>query len=143
MRNLSIAVMAFALAIVIAPEWAQKTNGGEEAEAAAAAKNAPRLAGALKEAKISLQEGLKASEGQGQPISGKFEIEDGKLQLSVYTVKDGKFFEVIVDHKTGQIAKAEPVTEKDDIADAKKQASAMLQAKGTVAGYSVEKGQTI
>lgn len=39
-----------------------------------------------------------ASESEGQPISGKFEVEDGKLQLAVYTAKDGKFFEVIVDH---------------------------------------------
>jgi hypothetical protein len=29
-------------------------------------------------------------------------IEDGKLQLSVYTMKGDKFFEVIVEHKTRQ-----------------------------------------
>lgn len=133
MRHLSITVMAFALAIGTVPAGAQETKGGEKAEAAEAAKNAPALASALKEAKVSLQDGLKASEAQGKPISGKFEIEDGKLQLSVYTVKDGKFFEVIVDYKTGQIAKAEPITEKDDLADAKKQSNAMLKAKGTLA----------
>ena len=133
MKNLSIAVTAFALAIAIAPAWAQETKGGEKAEAAEATKNAPALASALKEAKVSLQDGLKASEAQGKPISGKFEIEDGKFQLSVYTVKDGKFSEVIIDHKTGQIAKAEPITEKDDLADAKKQANAILKAKGTLA----------
>jgi hypothetical protein len=133
MRNLSIAVMGFALAIAIAPAGAQQTKGGEKAEAAEAAKNAPALASALKDAKVSLQDGLKASEAQGKPISGKFEVEEGRLQLSVYTSKDGKFSEVIVDHKTGQIAKAEPITEKDDLADAKKQANAMLKAKGTLA----------
>ncbi len=47
--------------------------------------------------KINLQQGLAVSEQQGQPISAKFEIDEGKLQLSVYTAKDGKFSEVLVD----------------------------------------------
>jgi hypothetical protein len=54
----------------------------------------------LGEAKISLQQGFAASEQAGQPISGKFEVDDGKLQLSVYTAKDGKFFEALVNHVT-------------------------------------------
>jgi hypothetical protein len=45
----------------------------------------------LDTAKINLQEGLAASEQQGKPISAKFEVDDGKLQLSVYTAKEGKF----------------------------------------------------
>jgi len=65
----------------------------------------------MSNAKVSLQQGLKAGEREGQPISGKFEVEDGKLQLSVYTAKEGKFFEVIVDHMTGNIAKVESITE--------------------------------
>src|SRR5258705_6363702 len=40
-------------------------------------------------AKISLQQGLAASAQAGQPISAKFEVDKGKLQLSVYTVKEG------------------------------------------------------
>ena len=32
--------------------------------------------------KINLQQGLAASEQQGQPISAKFEADEGKLQLS-------------------------------------------------------------
>jgi hypothetical protein len=40
--------------------------------------------------KVSLDDGLRASETRGTPISAKFEIEDGKLQLSVYTKKDDK-----------------------------------------------------
>ena len=47
------------------------------------------LANALSNVKVSLQQGLTAGEREGQPISGKFEIEDGKLQLSVYTAKEG------------------------------------------------------
>ena len=87
------------------------------------------LANALSGAKISLQQGLVASEAEGQPISGKFEVEDGKLQLSVYTAKDGKFFEVIVDHVTGKIAKVEPINEGEDLSNAKLQQAAMDRAK--------------
>ena len=87
------------------------------------------LANALSAAKVSLQQGLTASEKEGQPISGKFEVEDGKLQLSVYTAKEGKFFEVIVDHMTGSIAKVEPITEGEDLTHAKAQKAAMERAK--------------
>jgi hypothetical protein len=87
------------------------------------------LANALSAAKVSLQQGFIASEREGQPISGKFEVEDGKLQLSVYTAKEGKFFEVIVDHMTGSIAKVEPITEGEDLTHAKSQKAAMDRAK--------------
>jgi uncharacterized membrane protein YkoI len=83
-------------------------------------------------AKVTLQQGLAAAEARGQPISGKFEVDDGKLQLSVYTSKDGKFFEVVVDYTTGKIAKSEPITEGDDLADAKAQSAAMAKAKTTL-----------
>src|SRR5262249_23088510 len=69
------------------------------------------LGRALQGAKASLQGGLQASEREGQPISGKFEIEDGKLQLSVYTMKNGGFMEVVLDPMTGAIAKSEKITE--------------------------------
>src|SRR5438046_2477526 len=65
----------------------------------------------LGDAKISLQQGLAASEQAGQPISGKFEVDEDKLQLSVYTSKDGKFSEVLVDYMDGKVTKAEPITE--------------------------------
>ena len=133
MKNPWIAMVAFALALGIASAQAQETKGSEKAEAAEAAKNAPALAAALKDATVSLEAGLRASEAEGKPISGKFEIEDGKLQLSVYTVKGGQFSEVIVDHKTGKITKVEPITEADDLKDAKKQANAIAKAKSTLA----------
>ena len=84
---------------------------------------------AMSGAKVTLQQGLTASEPEGRPISGKFEIEDGKLQLSIYTEKAGKFFEVIVDHVSGSVAKTEPITEGDDLAEAKTQSAAMTKAK--------------
>jgi hypothetical protein len=79
--------------------------------------------------KVSLAQGLTASEREGQPISGKFEIEEEKLQLSVYMMKGSTFSEVIVDYATGTIAKAEPITSSEDLTAAKTQAEAMAQAK--------------
>jgi hypothetical protein len=84
---------------------------------------------AMNGAKVTLQQGLTASEREGRPISGKFEMEDGKLQLSIYTEKAGKYFEVIVNHMTGSVAKTEPITEGDDLADAKAQSAVMAKAK--------------
>ena len=69
-----------------------------------------KLADAVKHAKVSLDAGLKASEREGKPISGKFELDEGKLQLSVYTEKARKFYEVVVDHTSGKIAKTEEIT---------------------------------
>ena len=80
-------------------------------------------------AKISLQQGLAASAQAGQPISAKFEVDDGKLQLSVYTSKDSKFSEVLVDYVNGKVTKAEPITEGDDLAAAKSQSAALATAK--------------
>jgi hypothetical protein len=99
--------------------WAQPYGDKAHAE----------LAKALKGAKVSLAKGLVASERAGQPISGKFEVEHGKLQLSIYTMKGEQFSEVIVDHTTGKVAKVEPMTSGEDLAAAKTQAEAMTKAK--------------
>jgi hypothetical protein len=87
------------------------------------------LAKALAAAKVSLERGLAGAATAGKPISAKYEAEDGKLQLSVYTQKDGKFSEVVVDHVTGKVAKTEPITEGDDLSAAKSQSDAMAKAK--------------
>lgn len=80
-------------------------------------------------AKISLQQGLEASEQHGQPISAKFEVDEGKLQLSIYTAKEGKFAEVLVDYVTGKILKVEPIQGSDDLTAAHEQSAAMTKAK--------------
>ncbi len=118
------------LALAVAFLWlfcsqlsaAEKSEGKERAE----------LAKALKGAKVSLEKGLAASEKDGKPLSGKYELDDGKLQLSVYTVKADKFFEVIVDHSSGKIAKTEAITSGDDFKDARAQKDAMDKAKVSV-----------
>jgi len=100
------------------------------------------LANALSGAKVSLQQGFTASEREGQPISGKFEMDEGKLQLSVYTAKEGKFYEVIVDHMTGTIAKVEPITDGEDLAHAKSQKAAIDRGKVKLADAATKaKGQ--
>jgi hypothetical protein len=86
----------------------------------------------LDTSKINLQQGLAASEQQGQPISAKFEVDEGKLQLSVYTSQDGKFSEVLVDFVAGKVLKFEPITEGEDLAAANSQSAAMTKAKTTL-----------
>ena len=108
--------------------WAQKSDDAEHAE----------LAKALRDAKISLQRGLTASTKEGKPISAKYEVEHGQLQLSVYTMKADKFSEVIVDHKTGKVAKAEPITGGDDLTAAKAQSEAMTKAKRSLGAAASE-----
>jgi hypothetical protein len=94
--------------------------------------NRAAIARALTFAKVSLQQGLDASELEGQPISGKFEIDRGKFQLLVYTSKDGKFSEVLVDYSTGNIEKVLPITEGNDLAAAKSQSAVMAKAKSSL-----------
>jgi len=98
------------------PAWAE---GGDDAA----------LAAAMKNASATLQGGLKASEAQGTPISAKFEIEDGKLQLSVYTMKGNDFMEIVADPNTGAIAKSEKITDAGDLKEAAEQKAAMAKAK--------------
>jgi hypothetical protein len=86
------------------------------------------LAVALKDTKVNLGDGLKASEREGKPVSAKFEIDDGKLQLSVYTMKVDGFAEVVIDPKTGAIAKAEKITDAEDLEAAATQKAAMDKA---------------
>jgi hypothetical protein len=104
--------------------WAGQYDEKERAE----------LAQALKGAKVSLKQGIVASAPKGKPISGKFEVEDGKLQLSVYTAKGGGFSEVVVDPKSGRVGKVEAIEGGEDLTAAKAQADAMAKAKTPLAG---------
>ena len=130
MRKTMTMTLAFLAAWVLAAPlaWAQPHDDKERAE----------LATALKDTNISLQQGVTASVKEGKPISAKYEVEEGKLQLSVYTMKGDTFSEVIVDHKTGKVAKAEPITKADDLQHAKAQAEAMAKAKQSLSAAAVE-----
>jgi hypothetical protein len=87
------------------------------------------LAAAMKDATATLQGGLNASEREGTPISAKFEIEDGELQLSIYTMKDDGFADVVADPKTSALKEAEKIKDADDLKAATSQKAAMAKAK--------------
>jgi hypothetical protein len=114
----------FALVSVLAiPLWVMPAG------AAMTDKDKADLATVVAGSKVTLEQGLATSKKNGKPVSAKFEIENGKPQLSVYTVKEGsKYFEVIVDQTSGEIAKTEPITGGDDLAEAKKQNDGMFRA---------------
>jgi hypothetical protein len=58
-------------------------------------------------------------------LSAKFEVEDGKLQLSIYTMKPGDFTEVIVAPDSGSVKSAEKITDAEDLKAATSQKAAM------------------
>jgi hypothetical protein len=119
MPNIPTALLA-ALAAVI---WAIPVG------AAMSDKEKAELAPVVTVAKVTLEQGMLTSKKNGKPVSAKFEIENGKPQLSVYTIKDGsKYFEVIVDHTSGEITKTDPITGGDDLTNAKKQNDGMFRA---------------
>jgi hypothetical protein len=115
-------IPAAVLAAVAVAFWAIPVG------AAMSDKEKADLAPVVTAAKVTLEQGLATSKKNGKPVSAKFEIENGKPQLSVYVVKDGnKYSEVVVDHNSGEIAKADPISG-DDLAAAKKQADGLFRA---------------
>ena len=129
MRTMAIGLTLFVAGIFAMPAaWAQTPQEKEQAD----------LAKALKGTAFPLQRGLTASSKAGKPISAKYEMDEGKLQLSVYTMKGEKFSEVIVDHKTGKVAKTEAITQGDDLTHAKAQSEAMAKAKRSLEAAAAE-----
>jgi hypothetical protein len=114
--SLVLSITAACLLAAGASAWAEQAS------------NPAALAQALPQATVSLARGLTASESKGNPISAKFEIENGALQLSVYTMNRDEFTEVIVDHWSGTIAKADAITSGHDLKAAGEQGSAMAKA---------------
>ncbi len=90
------------------------------------------MAAALKDTTFTLQDALKAGEREGQPISAQFEMDDGKLQISIYTTKGDEFSEAVADPKTGAIVKTEKITDTDELNDAADQKAAIAKAKTTL-----------
>jgi hypothetical protein len=87
------------------------------------------FAKAVSEATVSLDDGLKTSQREGKAISGKYEIQDGSLQLSISVVKGNGFKEIIIDANAGSIKSVEPITEPDDIDEAKEQQDRLAHAR--------------
>jgi hypothetical protein len=109
--------------------------GAEDADQAA-------LAAALRNVPTTLEKGLQASEATGKPISAKFEIEHGKLQLSAYTMTASGYSEVIVSPDSGSVISAEKIDEAEDLKAADAQKAAMEKASVsliTATGQAVQK----
>ena len=103
--------------------------GAGTAPTRAAGASRAALAAVMNDATGTLQDGLKASEREGTPLSAKFEIQGGRLQLSVYTIKGNDLMEVVVDPKTGAVAKAQEITDAIDLKEATEQKTAVAKAK--------------
>ncbi len=108
-----------------------RTTAREEATPPAGheMKDQTQLIQQLPMARVPLAQGLVASQREGTPISAKYEVEDGKLQLSVYTANGSGLSEVIVDHQSGQITEAKPITGGDDLTAAQSQREIMRKAR--------------
>lgn len=117
--------VVFALAVMVTWALGSQAGGVQEDDD----KERAELAKALTGAKATLEEGLVVSQRIGTPISAEFEIEGGKLQLSVFTMKGEAFFEVTVDPKTGYIVESERITGREDLADAIARREAMVKAR--------------
>ena len=83
----------------------------------------------LPQAAVSLQQALKTSERKGNPISAEFDVEDGELQISVYTSQGEQFDEVTIDPKSGSIKGAKPLSDAKEINDAQAQSAALGKSK--------------
>ncbi len=99
--------------------WAQQHDEKERAE----------LAKALQKTKVTLEKGLLASEGEGKPVSARFEMQKGTLELLVYTAKGERFSQVTVDPQTGKAGKVEEIKGGGDLAEARSQSEAFSKAK--------------
>jgi len=122
MRQIPIFSIAAAAALLLAgpSAWAE-----EEMNPAAMAK-------ALQQASLPLEKATKVSEREGKPLSAKYELEKGTLQLSIYTMKGDRFSELVIDHTSGAVANDEWITEDDDLKAAQAQAAAMAKANVTL-----------
>jgi len=121
MTRASIAVGSFLIAALAAvPVVFAQQDDDDDDDAA--------LGAVVMSAQVSLGQGFAASSGEGVPISGKFEIEEEGAQLSVYTARNDAYAEVIVDHRTGRVAKVIPIVDGNDLVSAKEQMEVMRHA---------------
>jgi hypothetical protein len=126
-RSLRLIAAAFLVSALAASATRAQENAATDDSA---------LARRVTGAHVSLARGLAAASARGKPISGKFELENGELQLSVYTARANRFWEVVVDHRTARIAKAEEIKEGEDLTAAKAQSEAMSKAKSLSAALT-------
>jgi hypothetical protein len=91
--------------------------------------DATKLVGTFGYGNMPLDQALKASEREGQPLSGKYEMDSGMLQLSVTAKNAEGFLTIIFDHKSGSIVRKVPMVDRAEISEAEAQNHAMSDAK--------------
>lgn len=91
-----------------------------------------RLARAVAASKISLEIALSTGERYGTPLAAEFEIENGRLQVSVIAMKGESLIEVTVDPMTGRVVGVETITEEGSLAQAREYREAMKRATKSV-----------
>jgi hypothetical protein len=133
MRHKLIFNIAAATALLLAgpPAWAEEEM------------NPTAMAKALQQSSLPLEKAAKLSEREGKPISAKYEIEKGALQLSIYTMKGERFSEVIVDHTSGAVAKDEWITDGDDLKAAEAQVKANAGYRAVSVTPALEGGRPV
>jgi hypothetical protein len=97
--------------------------------ARAAESGTAQLAQSLSKISVSLDQGLRNSEIQGKPISGKFEMDGNAVRLLVYVTRGGRFFELIVDNLTGFVKNTKTISDSDDLDAVSMQSQTMGKAK--------------
>ena len=101
------------------------------------------LARALASAWLPLESGLVLSSTRGTPISAKYALEGGTLQLSVCTLTADSFSgdvfsNVIVNVSAGTIARVEAITDGGDLSAVQSQKTAMAGARRSLEAVTAE-----
>jgi hypothetical protein len=84
---------------------------------------------ALEDAGTALEAGLIAAEQRGRPVSARFDMEDGDLELVVDIATDDGLYQMAVDPNIAAVLWAERISSSDDLADATAQKAAIERAK--------------
>ena len=95
-------------------------------------KDMAALAAGMKDVQATLEQGLASAGRSGRPISAKFEIDDGDVQLSIYVENAMGPREVLANVQTGIAVGATLLTEEGDLKDAHEQSAAMAKATTTL-----------
>ena len=87
------------------------------------------LAIALSDAHTTLEKAIVASEPYGKPVSARFDMPSGDLQLSVYTSSKDGFADVAINTDTGAVTSVKRISESESLSKASAQKAATEKAK--------------
>ncbi len=114
-------LLVAALLVTLAPTLPAASDRDDQPDPVA-------LWAALEDAGVTLERGLSVGGERGHPVSARFDIADGELQLVVWIATIDGFLQVLVDPNTAAIVWAGPINASDDLADAMAQKAATDKA---------------